>query len=116
MNESIQITVYRVFIDNEFVFIAKSEEEALAGAKDSYWYDERPNGICRIVPEDKTLVCVQGELHNWSDNNTIPNYHVHWKCPKCKSEHQTDTTNKSPSSEIWFCEKGSLEDVFYVQW
>lgn len=116
MRENIQIKVYRAFIDNEFVFIAKSEEEALAGAKDSYWYDENPNGKCRIVSEDQTLECVQGELHNWSDNDAVPNYHVHWQCPKCKNEHQTDTTNKSPWAEIWFCEKGSLEDIFYVQW
>jgi len=116
MIHNIQITIYRAYIDEEFVFIAKSEEEALERAKDSYWYDESPNGNLRIITEEKTVQVIKGELNNWSDNDKNPNYHVHWKCPKCNKEHQTDTSQVSPQSALWFCEVGTVEDIFYVKW
>lgn len=112
----ISIAVYKVYFDEQLILVDKSEISARNNIKDTYWYQEYPEGNYRIVSEQKTVPVAKGVLHNWNEDNQLLNYHVHWLCPNCKKEHHTDTELISPNSELWFCEVGSLEDIVYVEW
>ncbi|PHS19832.1 MAG: hypothetical protein COA86_03475 [Kangiella sp.] len=36
--------------------------------------------------------------------------------PKCSKDHHTDAETSDESPKVWFCEMGSTDDVFFVQW
>ena len=70
-------------------------------------------GRWSVEAVEREVPSVVGVWHyRGGDGVSLP--HVHWTCPKCGEEHQTDLKTLESNPALWFCQMGGQEDLFLV--